>query len=329
MLTHMGFDVAYASMSDFVEGRQTGEWESALDLTSMLLPKPLRPHDPGVRPDGGFDAMVVTLPSLFEANAEAADAVLAAAAPLMAPGALLFASATVQMNEVAYEGALSFAEWKVLYAPEGPLGMRGFEPLGGMDLRTPLDTAVRFAANDDMGDSIPGLSYGFLRGFNTSALLAARWPDQLKSGPRARIEYGEPARPDPNDVYIPYAGGEPLAMDAALARAAPAAQSAAFLAVKSLQGYGREALATAPVLVAVAGQGARNALPHIQPLHHIRRTPVAVDLEAPGGAGFILAVQAGDLTGLRLELDLPAGVTFVVRLSQPKARLTRLILSPL
>ena len=306
ILTHMGFDVAYATMADFLAGAVSGEWQEALDLTSMLLPKPLRAYQQAGRPGAGFDALVATLPSLFEASGEQTEAVLAAAAPLMAPDALLFATGTVQMNEVAYEGGLSFAEWTALYAPEGPLGMRGFAPVGEIDARVPLDTAVRFAPDDDMGESIPGLSYGFLRGFNTSALLTARWPAALGAGPNGRMEYAGPPRPDPAAVYIPYAGGAPLEMDAGLAAAAPAARDAAFLAAKSLQAFGREALAAAPALRATTTP--RNALPHVQPLDVITRTPVSAALSAPGGAGFVLPVDAGEATGLRLQIDLSGGV---------------------
>ncbi len=361
ILVHMGYEVVYAGMADFVAGAPTGPWQESLDLTSMLLPKPLVAHAPGSGPDGGFDALVMTLPSLFEAPRDTVEAVLAAAAPLMARDALFFASATVQMNEVAYEGALSYAEWLALYEPHGPMGMRGFEPFGGTDPRIPLDTAVRFAFDDDMGQSIPGLSYGFLRGFNTSALISARWPQALRPGPQARLEYDGPDRPDPLGVFIPYAGGEALALDEDMAAAAPAAQTAAFLAAKNLQTFGREALAQPPRLtVSVAGA---NVLAHLQTLHRATRGPLDVTLEAPGGAGFVLAADGGACAALRLDMALPPGVSiaeatvvypwggspeveieggsvtarspaplgrvaFAVRLSEPQARLSRVTLAP-
>lgn len=307
MLIHMGYEVVYATMTDFVAGVRTGPWQDSLDLTSMLLPKPMIPYEPGSRPAQGFDALVVTLPSLFEAPRDTVEAVLAAAAPLMAEDATFFASGTVQMNEIAYEGALSYAEWLALYDPAGPLGMRGFTPFGGVDTRIPLDTAARFAHDDDMADSIPGLSYGFLRGFNTSALLTARWPKALQPGPTARIEYDGPGRPDPQEIYIPYAGGEALSLDEGMAATTPAAQTAAFLAAKNLQTFGREALAEPPTLMAPAGRA--NVLAHLQPLQRAVRTPLDVMLEAPGGAGFVLPVDAGEQTALSLELDLPDGIT--------------------
>jgi len=361
MLTHMGYEVAYASVSDFIAGARTGAWQEALDLTSMLLPKPLEAFDPGAPQTPLFDALAVTLPSLFEGSRDDMESVLHKAAPLMAPGGLFFATATVQMNEVAYEGALSFAEWKALYAQEGPLGMRGFSAVGGVDMRIPLDTAVRFAAEDDMADTIPGLSYGFLRGFNSSALICARWPEVLAPGPGGRIEYEGPPRPDPLSIEVPYSGAV-LPMDAATAMTAPAARAAAFMAAKSLQAYGREALASQHPILTVA-RPPRNALPHIQPLDAVRRTPVGADLESPGGAGFVLAVQAAESRSVRLDLDLPEGVTiteavvvfgwggspdvriegsvvtavhetalgaiaFVIRLSQTAVRLDRLTLGP-
>jgi hypothetical protein len=360
ILTHMGYEVVYASINDFLEGKVSEDWRPSLDLTSMLLPRPLQPYVPGQAPAEGFDALVATLPSLFEAGGATADAVLQAADPLMAKGARLFASATVQMNEIAYEGGFSYAEWKALYASEGPLGMRGFEPIGGFDVRIPLDTVVRFAFEDDPQDSIPGLSYGFLKGFNSSALLCAKWPEVLRPGPTARIEYGEPQRPDPDSVRVPYGGGQARSLtDAA---AVPAAQAAAFAAVRTLEAVGREALVQAPVLK--LQPRAVTALPFITPLARIERQVTRVILSSPGGAGLVLPVDPDGATGLQVVLDLADGASIaeavavdprgarlpltvdgarvtvsaaeplpalalVIRLSEPRATLDGILLSPL
>jgi hypothetical protein len=360
ILTHMGYEVCYAAMSDFLEDKVSEDWRPALDLSSMLLPRPLRPYVPGETPAEGFDALVVTLPSLFESDHAIVDAVLRKADPLMADGAMLFASATVQMNEIAYEGGFSYAEWKALYAPEGPLGMRGFAPVGGFDARIPLDTVVRFAFEDDPQDSIPGLSYGFLRGFNSSALICARWPETLNDGPTGRIEYGPVSRPDPATVKVPYNGGG-LALGAEATAAVPAAQAAAFAAVKTLGEIGREALAKAsPVRL---GAAPTNALPFILPLARIERGVMHVSLSAPGGAGLVAPIDPQGAQTFTLALTLASGVgiaeavavdargaplpvvvegarvtvrgagplpvlAVVIRLSEPEARLDGLIVAP-
>jgi hypothetical protein len=304
----MGYEIVYASMTDFLEGKVSEDWRPSLDLSSMLLPRPLRPFAPGQAPPEGFDALVVTLPSLFESDGATVDAVLKAAAPLMAKDASLFATATVQMNEIAYEGGFSYAEWKALYSPEGPMGMRGFRPLGGFDDRIPMDTVVRFAFEDDPQDSIPGLSYGFLKGFNSSALLCARWPHKLADGPTARIEYGQTHRPDPANVRLPYSGGQ-VSHAADLAAAPQAAQAAAFLAVKTLEGMGSQALLTAPLLA--LGPASSNALPFIVPFGEIERSVMNVVLAAPGGAGLILPVNPNGAGSLAVSLNLSEGVRIV------------------
>jgi hypothetical protein len=309
ILTHMGYDVVYATMDDFMEGKVTEDWRPALDLTSMLLPKPLKPYVPGEAPAEGFDALVATLPSLFEAGASVAESVLSAVEPLMAKGALLFASATVQMNEIAYEGGFSYAEWKALYAPQGPLGMRGFEPVAAFDARIPLDTVVRFAFEDDTQDSIPGLSYGFLKGFNSSALICAAWPETLRPGPSGRIEWGEPNRPDPQGVYVPYGGGQAVTLSEQSAAAAPAAQAAVFAARKTPAMLGLEALAKSPRLT-LSGRPL-NALPFIQPMADIQREVGSATLTTPGGAGLVLPLDPDGATGFTVSLGLAEGVTVV------------------
>ena len=309
ILTHMGYEVVYATMDDFLAGQVSEDWRPALDLTSMLLPRPLKPYVPGQAPEGGFDALVCTTPSLFESGSATVDAVLQAAAPLMGETAFLFASGVVQMNEIAYEGGFSYAEWKALYAPEGPLGMRGFEPVGGFDPRIPLDTVVRFAFEDDPQDSIPGLSYGFLKGFNSSGLICAAWPRKLRAGPAARIEYGEPRRPDPMSVRVPYSGGQAVTLTEAAAAAAPAAQAAAFAAVRTPVVLGKEALAQRPLFK--LNGGATNALPFVQPMAQIERSVTQVALSTPGGAGLVLPVDPAGALTIEVALTLADGVSIV------------------
>lgn len=308
VLTHMGYEVAYATLGDFLSGTRTGPWRDALDLSSLSLHKDLVPHDPAAPPEGGYDALVATLPSLFEAGLSDIEALFQTAAGLMARSALFVATGTVQMNEIAYEGALTYAEWKALYEPYGPLGMRGFEPVGGADPRIPLDTAVRFAADDAAQDSIPGLSYGFLRGFNTSALIAARWPAVLRPGPLARLEYRDLVRPDPAAIPLPYTAGAPAVTMDWLKRAAPAAHAAAFLATHALPTLARLSLSSAPLFRLRAGSPA-GALAYVRSIDGEKRQPHQLHLEAPGGAGFVLPVRAGGLTRVAIVFGLPEAVS--------------------
>jgi hypothetical protein len=307
VLTHMGYEVLYATPDDFLSGAVSADWRPGLDLSSMLLPKPLVPYEAGKAPADGFDALVCTLPSLFEGGGAMTEALMRAADPLMADNAMLFATATVQMNEIAYEGGFSYAEWKALYAPEGPLGMRGFEPVGGFDVRIPLDTVVRFAFEDDPQDSIPGLSYGFLKGFNSSALICAAWPQSLSAGPTARIEWGEPNRPDPRDAYVPYGGGQAAVMTEQASAAAPAAQAAMFAARKTPAVLALEALAKAPRLT--LADRPLNALAFIQPITDIQREIGSALLTTPGGAGLVLPLEPKDAAGFTVSLGLDDGVT--------------------
>ena len=89
---------------------------------------------------------------------------------------------------------------------------------------------------------------GFLKGFNSSGLICADWPQILRAGPTGRIEWGEPNRPDPLDVYVPYGGGMAAVMTEQASAAAPAAQAAVFAARKTPAVLGLEALAKWPRL---------------------------------------------------------------------------------
>jgi hypothetical protein len=89
--------------------------------------------------------------------------------------------------------------------------------------------------------------------------------------------------------------------------AVPAAQAAAFVAVKSLETTGREALARPPALI--LGDGRINALPFVQSLDQVARGVMQVSLSAPGGAGLIVAIDPNGAAAFKLSLTLPATVS--------------------
>jgi hypothetical protein len=202
ILVHMGYDVTYATTAELAAGKSESDWTAQPDLAWLSLPPALHSLDLAIDPHP-FDALIVTKPSLFEKSFDEVEAVLAAANPMMNRGALFFCAATVQLNDRAFAGGFSFAEWKMLYEPEGPLGIRGFEAVGGIDTRVPLDTAVRFALQDDPQETVYGLSHGLVNSYATSVLLTARWPSELRPGSQERLPWiGEPI--DPSETLIPY-----------------------------------------------------------------------------------------------------------------------------
>jgi hypothetical protein len=289
ILASLGYEVACVTPEALLQGKGGDDWREALRSARVTMPASFHPLSETDAAEG-FDIGVVTLPSLFEKGDAAADAILGAMSPRMAKDAFFFASATVQLNEIAYEGGFSYAEWRALFTPEGPLGGRGFTEVGGMDPRAPMDVVLRFAANDDAQEATAGLSYGFLKGFNTSAVLAARWPAELKSAPAERLVHTDPPVAGRELAPIPYLGqvtdGEAAAtVDAPLERD-EAAKAAAFLIAHPLEQVARDALAQLrPVVVS---QTPCSAVPFVASLQDVRRDAVGVDLGAPGGAGFSL-----------------------------------------
>jgi hypothetical protein len=299
ILAHIGYEVRYALAEDFVAGRASANWKAVLESSSLTFPDTWKPFDPA---EGGkFQAMVSPLPCLFERNAEALDAVLAGIHQHMQPGALFLVTAPVQINEVAYEGALGLAEWKTLYAPSGPLGARGFAPVGGMDASIPLDSAVRYAFEDNPQETMRGLSYGFFASFITPALIAAAWPADLRPAPAQRAALA-PSTDLSWTVPVPYLGAK--ATLEILRGTGPAqAQGLAGRAAQVLD----SGLASIPL-----GPLARNVLPSAVTPDGARRSPTGLSLEAEGddveaGPWLILSLDAGaaDRLVLQVEGDAP------------------------
>jgi hypothetical protein len=201
VLVHLGYDVTYAASPELLVGRSHADWTPD-DLGGLSLPPNMRPLNWAADPRP-FDAVVFTKPALFEKPSDEVEALLAATHAMMARGGLLFCASTVQLNEQAFAGGFSFAEWKTLYEPQGPLGARGFESVAGMDTRVPLDAAVRFALQDDPQETVYGLSHGLVNSYITSALITARWPQDLRPGPEERVRWPGPTI-DPVQTVIPY-----------------------------------------------------------------------------------------------------------------------------
>jgi hypothetical protein len=288
ILVHMGYDVTCASSEELIAGKAAGHWRKQLDLSWLKLPPAFHMLDSS-RFAGPFDGFVVTKPSLFEKSHAEAEAILKAADPMMAPGALLFCAATVQINEEAYEGGFSFAEWKSLYDPEGPLGARGFQAVGGVDTRVPLDAAARFALQDDPQDTVYGLSYGYVNSYNTSVLLTARWPDTLAVGPSDRVRWGGAAI-DTALTPIPYSGVL-THQDSAAADRKPSRIGGDDLASRAFRAI--------EILPAKINERARNVLPFAITEGQGQVSPTSLylpveDAEDSVGPWFALCLDAGD-----------------------------------
>jgi hypothetical protein len=297
ILAHIGYEVRYALAEDFVAGRSSASWASVLESTSLTFPESWQPFDWA---DAGlFDAMISPLPCLFERSRDGLDTVLSAIHPHMQAGALFLATAPVQINEIAYDGALSLAEWKDIYAAEGPLGARGFVPIGGVDARIPLDAAVRYAFEDNPQETLRGLSYGFFSSFITSALLSAVWPIHLKPGPDVKLAL-PPPHPKPWNVAIPYMSGggvTELAMD--VNDTAPDVQGLAARAAQVLDSN---------IPSQLINSLSRNLLPFAVTSEGADRTPVLLSLPAEGddpedGPWLIVTLDAGDAQRVVLQAE--------------------------
>jgi hypothetical protein len=166
--------------------------------------KPVRPVQfwRDVKADQRFDAIVMLQNSLLELPPEEADAIFEVLDPLLAPKAMLHAGFRVDLTAQEAHGAVSLAAWQNLFDKTGPLGGRGFTPLGGIDPRTPLDTVIRFAAfNED--ETLPGMSFGVGDAFFTVAVTSALWPKKLARAPTSTPQLINPPF-DPAAVAVPY-----------------------------------------------------------------------------------------------------------------------------
>jgi hypothetical protein len=100
-------------------------------------------------------------------------------------------------------GAVSLAAWQDLFGKTGPLGGRGFAPVGKIDPRTPLDTVIRFGGFDE-DETLPALSFGSKIAFFTVAVTSALWPKKLAPAPASAPPQLTDASFDPAAVRVPY-----------------------------------------------------------------------------------------------------------------------------
>lgn len=190
LLAHAGYQVTYATVAELAAGAAVpSAWEAAISVAWLETPPTAKPFErrAGARPD--FDAVVANLPAFGADGWDELKAFLANIDPMIRPGAPFLASANVQLNEKLHDGAYSYGEWNDLFSPQGPLGSRGFKPLGAVDTTIPLDTAVRFSEGDRQGEATAGMSYGFLGSLMTVGVVAAEWPEALGEGANGRLSY--------------------------------------------------------------------------------------------------------------------------------------------
>jgi hypothetical protein len=202
LVSHLRFQTTCVTVDELLGGRDASADWKAMMKTAWL--KPVRPVQfwRDVKADQRFDAIVMLQNSLLELPAEEADALFKVLEPLMAPKAILHAGFRVDLTAQETHGAVSLAAWQNLFEKTGPLGGRGFTPLGGVDSRTPLDNVIRFAAfNED--ETLPGMSFGMGDAFFTVAVTSALWPRKLEPAPASTPQLSNPPF-DPAAVAVPY-----------------------------------------------------------------------------------------------------------------------------
>jgi hypothetical protein len=202
LLAHFGIEVTAVTVPELLGQADEGDgWRAILDRAWLRQSAPVRRL--AERPDDYiFDAVVATHQSLLEHDTGQTQEVLQRLSPRIAAGGSLHAAFSVQLNTLDLAGAVGWAKWRGLYAEEGPLGARGFRPLGDIDTRIPMDTVIRFSFEHD--DSVaPGLSWGYGTGLVSLGITSALWPEIMGPAPlECPTCESEPF--DPAGIVIPY-----------------------------------------------------------------------------------------------------------------------------
>jgi hypothetical protein len=203
LVSHLRFQTTCVTGDELLGGKDASSDWKAMMKSAWL--KPVRPVQfwRDVKADQRFDAIIMLQNSVLELPAEEADALFKRLEPLMAPKGMLHAGFRVDLAARDTPGAVSLAAWQDLFGKTGPLGGRGFAPVGKIDPRTPLDTVIRFGGFDE-DETLPALSFGSKIAFFTVAVTSALWPKKLAPAPASAPPQLTDASFDPAAVRVPY-----------------------------------------------------------------------------------------------------------------------------
>ena len=159
-----------------------------------------------------------------------------------------------------------------------------------------VDTAVRFALQDDPQETVYGLTYGLVNSYITSCLITARWPRTLHPGPEERVRWPGAAI-DPEQAAIPYGpvhAGVGGAAAPTRRRGGDDLSSRAFRAIE-----------TQPVKI---DGRVRNILPFAQTEGAGVASPTSLSIPAEDpqaglGPWFSLCLEAGDAERLIIQIE--------------------------
>jgi hypothetical protein len=204
MAAHQGYRVAYATADAILTNQTTANWFNDFQLSNIVLPGSLMPLDQAPA-DIRFAALIAPSACLFSHDSERPRNVMACVASRMVSDAHCGMSSLVHLNSSQGGGALSERDFRDACGERGILqqiGLRGDAPV---DARIPLDTAVRFAQDDQDSEWGPGLSFGYGSESNVSiGMLWGRFrtitsgeplPVENLSAPAARAIVVEPVQP--------------------------------------------------------------------------------------------------------------------------------------
>lgn len=179
LLAMRGYRVAYGTLEEVLSADSHNDWADRFAHVQGLVSPDLHPFAT-LPPDSsplskGFEAIIVYENGLHAGSSPEMAKLLKKLDKLSRQDTLLLCTLAVRLDGSNDDSALSYNDWRGLFAPSGPLGIQGFTPAGKADFRIPLDTVVKFS-NADTPGSIPGLSYGEGGAIASAAVVSARWP---------------------------------------------------------------------------------------------------------------------------------------------------------
>lgn len=167
MAAHQGYRVAYATTDAILKDQTVENWFQDFELSNIVLPGSLLPLDRAPA-DARFAAMLAPGACLFCREQDRPRNVVARIVSRMAPSAHFGMSSLVHINHSIGGGALSLADFRGAIDGGGVLDQLGLKADAPADASIPLDTAVRFAPEDQDSECGPGLSFGFGKDANLS-----------------------------------------------------------------------------------------------------------------------------------------------------------------
>jgi hypothetical protein len=164
-----GYQVVQASLEELETG-QPSDVDHAAGLDVWNLIDPVNKTADWGEP---FDAVLILGCMLSGLSPTRLDSIAARLGEISKPDALVGASLLVHLNNAEGGGAMKLQEWRQIFAPQGAFGRLGWCPVGEVDVRIPLQTAVRFAL-EDTATPVPGLSFGWSDAIVTAGAAVAR-----------------------------------------------------------------------------------------------------------------------------------------------------------